>query len=151
MSTSHTNKKYFVVALAVGSLLAVGCGDPAEEPPTTAPTTAGVSAAAGSVEAAPEETDLAPVDLQLAGGGFASDTPRSFHVPSGFLIVVSAKNTDDRTIRLSVTGPSIAQTFKIPAGETQKITIASLAAGEAAKLISGGATIEIVADAEPGP
>ncbi|MGK2877475.1 MAG: hypothetical protein ACSLFF_02685 [Solirubrobacterales bacterium] len=161
MSISHTCKTYVAVAVAVVSLIASGCGDSTEQPSTSGPTGTGASGAATQQATAPsapaeagpatEEADLAPVDLQLADGGFAADTPRTFHVPSGFLIVVSAKNTDDKTIRLSVMARSIAQTFKIPTGETQKITIASLDAGETAKLISGRATIKIAADAEPGP
>jgi hypothetical protein len=91
------------------------------------------------------------VDLELDNGGFASSTPKTFHVPSGFLVLVTARNVSDAKIRLSISAPSLAQTWKIGPGRTQTITLASIGEGQSAKMISGGQTIKIAADAEPGP
>jgi hypothetical protein len=91
------------------------------------------------------------VDLELDNGGFAKNTPPAFHVPSGFLVLITAKNVSDEKIRLSVSAPSLAQTFLIGPGKTETITLASIGADETAKMISGGKTIKIAADAEPGP
>lgn len=135
-------------------IFAAGCGD---EEKNVAPMPSGATASAApeptpsDPTAATEGTDLAPVDLELDDGGFASSTPREFHVPSGFLVLISAKNLSDSRIRLSISAPSLAQTFKIAPGKTEKITLASIGEGERAKLISGGKTIYIAADAEPGP
>ncbi|MBJ7355458.1 MAG: hypothetical protein JHC98_11600 [Thermoleophilaceae bacterium] len=156
MSNSHINKTIFaiVVALLLGIFSGCGGGDP--EPaaggptPATAAPSAATQGATGST-AAQEGTDLAPVDVALDDGGFAGSTPPEYHVPSGFLVLITAKNVSDARIRLSVSAPSLAQTFKIAPGRTQTITLASIGAGESAKMISGGKTIKIVADAEPGP
>lgn len=106
---------------------------------------------AGDDGAAPESTDFAPVDVDLKGGSFASNTPTTIHVPSDFILIVTARARDSRTYSLSVISPSVAQTFKIgPRGE-KKITLDSLREGQKAKLIVGKKTVKIAADAEPGP
>lgn len=156
MSNSHINKTILAIVVALALAIFSGCGsdDPA---PSGNGQTAGASAAAEAAPseagptAAPEGQDLAPVDVELNDGGFASSTPPEYHVPSGFLVLITAKNRSDAKIRLSVSAPSLAQTFKIAPGKTQTITLASIGEGESAKMISGGKTIKIVADAEPGP
>jgi hypothetical protein len=122
-----------------------------KESPTAAATEPLPPEVNGETVGPTESADLAPVDLELDDGGFAKSTPKEFHVPSDFLVVVTAKNVSNAKIRLSISAPSLAQTFKIGPGKTERITLASIGAGETAKLISGGKTIEIAADAEPGP
>lgn len=140
--------------VAVALVVCTGCGDEADNvAPSSSGATTSVPSEAPSSEptTATEGTDLAPVDLELDDGGFASSTPKEFHVPSGFLVVITAKNVSDARIRLSISAPSLAQTFKIAPGKTERITLASIGEGERAKMISGGKTIYIAADAEPGP
>lgn len=154
MSNSRIHKALISSIIAVAMIFSAGCGD--EKPgaaPVPAEATASVPSEAPPTETrgATESTDLAPVDLELDDGGFASSTPKEFHVPSDFLVLVTAKNVSAEKIRLSISAPSLAQTFKIAPGKTEKITLASIGAGERAKLISGGKTIYIAADAEPGP
>jgi hypothetical protein len=156
MSNSRTLKAFLQVLVALALVIFSGCGS-AQQPPAAsggspaATQPAGPSSEAPEADTAPEGKDLAPVDLELDDGGFAKSTPPAFHVPSGFLVLITARNVSDARIRLSVVAPSLAQTFKIGPGKTQTITIASIGADESAKMISGGKTIKIAADAEPGP
>jgi hypothetical protein len=154
MSNSRTHKAFISTIVVTALIFSSGCGD--EEKgvaPTPSDATAGVPSErpTGEPTQATEGTDLAPVDLELDDGGFASSTPKEFHVPSDFLVLITAKNVSDARIRLSISAPSLAQTFKIAPGKTERITLASIGEGERAKMISGGKTIEIAADAEPGP
>jgi hypothetical protein len=156
MSNSCIHKTFFAVAVALAIGVLSGCGSD-NQPPAQEATAPPASAATSEPEqgseptTAPEGKDLAPVDVELDDGGFAESTPPAFHVPSGFLVLITAKNASGEQIRLSVSAPSLAQTFKIGPGKTETITLASIGAGESAKMISGGKTIKIVADAEPGP
>ena len=152
MSNPRIHKAFISTIVAVVLINSSGCGgeqnkvESTPRPEVTA-STPPPSDAAGSTEGA----DLAPVDLELDDGGFARSTPKTFHVPSGFLVLITAKNVSDAKIRLSVSAPSLAQTFLIGPGKTETITLASIGEGESAKMISGGKTIKIDADAEPGP
>lgn len=158
MSNSRIHKAFFLAIVAAAMVFSSGCGGedndaaPAPQPGATASEPPSPSSPSPSEPtAATEGTDLAPVDLELDDGGFAKSTPKVFHVPSGFLVLITAKNVSDAKIRLSISAPSLAQTFKIGPGKTETITLASIGEGERAKMISGGKTIEIAADAEPGP
>lgn len=154
MSNSRTHKTFISTIVAVALIVCSGCGDEENDLapiPSETTTSAPSEAPTSQPTAATEGTDLAPVDLELDDGGFASSTPKEFHVPSGFLVLITAKNVSDARIRLSISAPSLAQTFKIAPGKTEKITLASIGEGERAKMISGGKTIYIAADAEPGP
>lgn len=154
MSNSRTHKTFLSTIVAVALIACSGCGDEENNVapiPSGATTSTPSEAPASEPSAATEGTDLAPVDLELDDGGFADSTPKEFHVPSDFLVLITAKNVGDERIRLSISAPSLAQTFKIAPGKTEKITLASIGEGERAKLISGGKTIYIAADAEPGP
>lgn len=154
MSNSRIHKAFISTIVAVVVIFSAGCGDEENNvAPTPGEATASVPSEAPESEptGAAEGTDLAPVDLELDDGGFASSTPKEFHVPSDFLVLITAKNVSDASIRLSISAPSLAQTFKIAPGKTETITLASIPEGERAKMISGGKTIEIAADAEPGP
>jgi len=155
MSNSRIHKTFVSTIVAAALVVCTGCGDEesnvAPTIPSGATTSAPSEAPSGEPTAATEGTDLAPVDLELDDGGFASSTPKEFHVPSGFLVLITAKNVSDSRIRLSISAPSLAQTFKIAPGKTERITLASIGEGERAKMISGGKTIYIAADAEPGP
>jgi glucose/arabinose dehydrogenase len=154
MSNSRTHKTLISTIVAVALFVCSGCGDQENDaaPVLSAPTTSAPTETPTSEPTpAAEGTDLAPVDLELDDGGFASSTPKEFHVPSGFLVLITAKNVSDARIRLSISAPSLAQTFKIAPGMTERITLASIGEGERAKMISGGKTIYIAADAEPGP
>lgn len=177
LSTSRTPKTFVVAAVAALALLLGGCGEKApqkqsseatpsdlsgslggsaqgeSQAPTGGETATGGAehAGQGSPTAAPEATDFAPVDVSFDEGGFAKRTPKSIHVPSGFIIIVRATNSGGKTTRVSVSSPSTAQTFKVPAGAEQKITLDGLREGQLAKLIVGDQTLKIVADAEPGP
>lgn len=156
ISDSYISKAIFVIVAAVLLAFATGCGGEERRPTTaTPPTAAPAPSSEGSSDPvtanASEGRDLAPVDLELDNGGFASKTPKTFHVPSGFLVLVTAKNVSDATIRLSISAPSLAQTWKVGPGRTQTVTLASIGEGESARMISGGQTIRIAADAEPGP
>jgi len=174
LSTSRIHKTFVVALLASAILAASGCGkeQPQASQPEPAPRDLSGSLATDQTGAQPgtqqpeqsqggaaqpqqspsqETTDFAPVDVELAGGSFAKGTPKTIHIPSGFIIVVSARADDSATYKLSVTSPSAAQTFTIkPKGE-QKITLDALREGESAKLIVGDRTVKIAADAEPGP
>jgi hypothetical protein len=88
--------------------------------------------------------------VRLVGGTFAPSTPRTIHVPAGFMVIVTA-STDGSRARMSVLSPSTAQTFSIRANDTLRITLDSLRPGASAKLAAGGRTVRIAADAEPGP
>ncbi|MGH2960016.1 MAG: hypothetical protein ACRDKE_10455 [Solirubrobacterales bacterium] len=154
MSNSRIHKAFISTIVAAVLIFSAGCGgEDKQVGPAPSDVTASVPPAGqpSSATGATEGTDLAPVDLELDDGGFASGTPTEFHVPAGFLVLVAAKNVSDAKIRLSISAPSLAQTFKISPGKTETITLASIGEGERAKLISGGKTIEIAADAEPGP
>lgn len=154
MSNSRIHKAFFSTIVAAALIFSAGCGSEDDNVGSaSSEITASVPSAAtpSSSTGATEGTDLAPVDLELDDGGFASSTPKEFHVPSGFLVLITAKNVSDAKIRLSISAPSLAQTFKIAPGRTETITLASIGEGERAKMISGGKTIEIAADAEPGP
>lgn len=100
---------------------------------------------------APESTDFAPVDIELKNGRFAPGTPKEIHVPSDFIVIVSAEADDHGRYRLGVVSPSVAQTFFVAPGEQKKITLDSLREGQQAKLMLGKQTVQISADAEPGP
>lgn len=142
------------MTVAAVLIFAAGCGGEEKngaQVPSAATGSEPTETRASDGAAATEGADLAPVDLELDDGGFAKSTPKEFHVPSGFLVLISAKNVSDKRIRLSISAPSLAQTFKIAPGKTERITLASIGEGERAKLISGGKTIYIAADAEPGP
>lgn len=154
MSNSRTHKTFISTIVAVALIVCSGCGDEENNVapiPSEATTSAPAEAQPSEPTAATEGTDLAPVDLELDDGGFASSTPKEFHVPSDFLVLITAKNVSDARIRLSISAPSLAQTFKIAPGKTETITLASIGEGERAKMISGGKSIYIAADAEPGP
>jgi hypothetical protein len=162
MSNSRTYRTIFAIVVALAVTIFCGCGSdqpapsaPGSPVPTAVTQSAGAptgdSPATPGDTAAPEGKDLAPVDLELDDGGFAKSTPPAFHVPAGFLVLITARNVSEAKIRLSLSAPSLAQTFKIGPGKTQTITLASIGAGQSAKMISGGKTIKIVADAEPGP
>lgn len=101
--------------------------------------------------APPESTDFAPVDVDLRDGTFAKGTPKTIHVPSGFIVVITARADDYGTYRLSVLAPSAAQTFKIKPGDQTKVTLDSMREGQSAKLIVDKQTVKIAADADPGP
>lgn len=156
MSNSRTYKTIFVSVVALTLVIFSGCGGDKGAPSFNATTSATSSipsepTGGDGASPAPEGQDLAPVDIELDDGGFAKSTPPAFHVPSGFLVLITAKNVSEKKIRLSVSAPSLAQTFLIGAGKTETITLASIGADQSAKMISGGKTIKIVADAEPGP
>lgn len=166
MSTSQAHKTC-ISALAVALLLALsGCGGDQPEPSQVGETR-DLSGALSPTERAaetppvrpgddepapaPESTDFAPVDIDLSDGTFAKGTPRTIHVPSDFIVIVSARADSNGPYRLSVLSPSVAQTFKVPAGGEKKITLDSMREGQSAKLIVGKSTIKVAADAEPGP
>jgi hypothetical protein len=156
ISVSYTYKTIFAIVVAALLAFSSGCGSDqpkpaANKPATTAPASSSAATGDAGATPAPEGKDLAPVDVELDNGGFASSTPKTFHVPSGFLVLVTARNVSDAKIRLSISAPSLAQTWKLGPGKTQTITLASIGEGQTAKMISGGQTIKIAADAEPGP
>jgi hypothetical protein len=158
MSNSRMRKTNISAALlaTIVAVAVAGCGQkqdagPAARPATTQATAAASAPSRRTTTPTPEEADVAPVDLTLEDGGFARSTPKVFHVPSGFIVVIAARNASDAKIRLSVSSPTTAQTFKVSPGKTQSISLASIGAKDSAKLISGGRTIRIAADAEPGP
>ncbi len=166
MSTSQAHKKCFA-ALAVALVLALsGCGSNAAEPsqaggagdlsgalsPTErAAETPPVRPGDDEPTPAPESTDFAPVDIDLTDGSFAKGTPKTIHVPSDFIVIVTARADSNGPYRLSVLSPSVAQTFKVPAGGGKKITLDSMREGQSAKLMIGKSTVRVAADAEPGP
>lgn len=92
-----------------------------------------------------------PVDVALKNGGFAKSTPKTIHVPSDFLVLITVTADGKGPYSLSVLSPSTAQTYKIASNGTQKITQDGLAAGKQIKLMLGGETVRVVADADPGP
>jgi hypothetical protein len=168
MSSSHTHKAVIAAGVAAVALALAGCGDngttagstgataKVNSPPATASTgsTGGAqtkSGSGGSTPATATEPDVVPVDVRLKNGKFAPSTPSAFHVPTNFLIIVSVKSDGAGPYMLSVQGPSIAQTFKIASNDQQNISIDALSSGESAKLMLGGQTVKIKADAEPGP
>lgn len=173
MSTSHShNPLISALALALVTSLLAGCGSGEKQggsaesggsrdlsgalqqtSSTGAPATPAQpdDQSAEQPQNSGQATDFAPVEVNLAGGGFARSTPRTTHVPSDFMIIITARADGAGPYRLSVVSPRTAQTFKIPANDTMKITIDSLKAGQEAKLIVGDQTRRVAADAEPGP
>lgn len=161
MSISNTHK-HLILALCCAALAtATGCGSeplapaPAQAPSTTAEVTGDGATPASSGTASPaeqtSEANLVPVEIELKDGRFAPGTPRTVHVPSDFLVLITARTDSEGPYQLSVISPSTAQTFKIPSGETQRITQDGLAPGGVIKLMLGKQTVKVVADAEPGP
>jgi hypothetical protein len=170
MSNSSLHKTLLASFVAVVfALAASGCDgnvnnqstSSAAQAPTPAQSTAPTSATAadptdengsGGASAKPgTEAQIAPVDVTLAGSGFAASTPKTIHVPSGFLIVVTVKSESTKQLSLGVLAPSMAQTFKIAPKGQQKISVDALDAGKSAKLIVGDETVKVAADADPGP
>lgn len=162
MSNSRSHKQLLSVLLAVVLASSAGCGadrSSTDEKPTgsvgvvTGQTGAGASeqAAEPARPAPTSETDLVPVDIELEDGSFAKSTPKKIHVPSEFLVLISVTSGDGGPYSLSVLSPSSAQTFKIASNSSQNITQDGLAAGKQIKLMLGGKTVRIVADADPGP
>jgi hypothetical protein len=147
-------------------LVLSGCGEKSS-PPTEAPRdlsgTIGQNGSTpdGETPAPPEQpatepqqpgaTDFAPVDIELRDGGFAKRTPRTIHVPSGFIVVVHATADDSGPYVLRVLSPSVAQSFKIKPGGEQRVTLDSMRQGQIAKLMVAGKTVKVAADADPGP
>lgn len=163
MSSSHTHKLVTAAIVAAFALALGGCGsgdagsaaDGGADAQATGggastPTAAATATAGPTGKGASEATDFAPVDVKLANGTFTKSTPSTIHVPAGFLLIVTAKNSGEK-VQLSVQSPSTAQTFKIAAGGSLRITLDSLESGESAKLMAGGRTVKVSADAEPGP
>jgi hypothetical protein len=162
MSDSRTYKCLFATAVAVVALAVAGCGSGNEKaagPPVTsasgpassAAATGSTSSAQKSSDKAAKEAQIAPVDIALKNGKFAPDTPKTFHLPSDFLIVVHVTTDADGPYSLSVLSPSMAQTFKIASNDSQNITLDSLKTGESAKLMLGRQSVTIKPDADPGP
>lgn len=173
MSFSRTPNTNVVPLLAVLAVLLSGCGSqPGSEgskPPSQRdlsgalePTGAAPQAAEDSPStpqepaperqgSAPEATDFAPVDIDLRDGAFAKGTPRSFHLPSGFIIVVRVRADEQGPYRLRVRSPSMAQSFTIAPNRQQHITLDSMRSGQTAELMLNGRTVVIAADADPGP
>lgn len=166
MSNSRVHKTIVFALIAALALVVAGCGgdqtgqasggdardlsgalsptERAGEPPQ-------VKSGDQEPTPAPESTDFAPVDIELRDGTFAKGTPRKIHVPSDFIVIVSARADAEGPYRLSVISPSVAQTFRVPASGEKKITLDSMRQGQSAKLIVGDSTVTVVADAEPGP
>ena len=161
MSISITHKHLTLVLCCAALVAAAGCGSeplppaPAQAPSATAEATDGGATPSSAGTASPaeptSETNLVPVEIKLEDGRFASGTPRTVHVPSDFLILITASTDSKGPYQLSVISPSTAQTFKIPSGETQRITQDGLKPGGVIKLMLGKQTVKVVADAEPGP
>jgi hypothetical protein len=169
MSVSQTPSTNVVAAICVAVLLLSGCGSsdspegpksvsqpdlsgklqPTEEVPSaTEPAPAPPSA---EPKTAPEATDFAPVDIELSDGGFARGTPRAFHLPAGFIIVVRVRADRYGPYKLRVRSPSTAQSITIRPGGTTRITLDSLKSGAVAELMLAEKTVRLAADAEPGP
>lgn len=117
--------------------------------PTAEPGANGPAEERGRSDGAP--TDFAPVDISLKDGGFAKSTPRVFHVPAGFMIILRVVADEQGPYRLSVISPSTAQTFKVSPKQTLRLTIDSLRSDQVAKIMLSGRTVRVAADAEPGP
>lgn len=173
LSTSRPHKTFVVVGFLAALLALSGCGDRQDKQGTTNPgesvprdlsgaipsTSGGQPAARDQGNAPPQPqqpaakqaTDFAPVDVVLGADGFAKGTPRTIHVPSDFIIIVSVRSRAGKLKQLSVISPSTAQTFKVRPGDEQKVTLDAMRAGETAKLVVGNQTVKIAADADPGP
>ncbi len=176
MSTSRTPKTFVALCFGAALLALSGCsGSGSTDDPSGAPDPGAPGDISGSLSptdrapeapevrsadkpengsAAAESTDFAPVDIELKDGRFAPATPRTIHVPSGFIVIVSARADDHGRYRLGVQSPSVAQTFFIPAGGQHKITLDAMREGQVATITLGTSRsqrLRIAADAEPGP
>lgn len=110
--------------------------------------------AAAEAPAPPDQTSEAntvPVDVTLAGGGFAASTQRTVHVPAGFPITVTARARDDGSYRVRVVPAGAGPVLVVgPRGEGS-VVLRPLALNRSLRLVVGGDSIKVVADAEPGP
>lgn len=169
MSNSHRRNTSVLLIILSLALAVAGCGgDPkpsAGQAPEQAPedlsgSLSGEHSGSDTVQpaapenrddSAPEATDFAPVDVRLEDGSFARNTPSTIHVPSGFMLIVTASADDHGPYKLSFISPVTAQTFKIKSNATSRLTFEALSEGQTAKLVVAGKTVKVKADAEPGP
>jgi PBP1b-binding outer membrane lipoprotein LpoB len=151
MSISPKHKTIVAALFAALAMAFSGCGgdNPAAKPTATAAT--GESAPQAAETQQSEPANYAPVDVKLEDGTFATDTPETFHIPSGFIVVVTAMADRTGLYVLRVKSPSVMQSFKIRPGAVQRVTIDGMKPGQSAHLMVRGKSVRIAADAEPGP
>lgn len=158
---SILNRYKTVLATAVAVLAAtgaVGCGeDPvgAGRPgATTGPSVALPTAATGATGATDTSaTEPARVGTQLVlnDGKFVEGTPAVVHVEPGFDVQLDFQAQDDRPYTVNITGPGGPSSVQVPGRGTNAYLGAALKPGETITASYGGQSVDVVADAEPGP
>lgn len=151
----HGESAQLIVGKQRVSILAPG-GEPepaASEPtePTSAKWAPPAQTTSTGGAPAQSEADTVPVDLRLAGGGFAAGTPRTFHVPAGFAITVTAVAGDARPYRVTPVPAAAGAPIAVPAKGRGSAVFDALKPGGSFRLTVGGRAVKVVADADPGP
>lgn len=169
-----------LISLFAACLLALaGCGDETVEPlPATAATGAtGQSATpetaaegepgddggagvqdeaadpgtSGDSEQGDEEGARTPVEITVSDGAFGTATPSRVHVPAFIAIELDVSVKDSRGYKLTVVRGAVTTEHTVTGGGRSSVMLEGLRPGRSLDVKLGGDTVEVTADAEPGP
>lgn len=159
MSILNRYKTVVAVAVAVFAATgAVGCGDDPVDAgapgATTGPSAAAPTAdtgATGATDSSATEPARVGTLLVLNKGKFVEGTPAVVHVESGIDVQLDFQAQDDRPYTVNINGPGGPSSVQVPGGGTNAYLGAALKPGETITASYGGSSVDVVADAEPGP
>lgn len=98
-----------------------------------------------------EEGARTPVEITISGGGFGSATPNRVHVPSFIAIELDVTVKDARGYKVTVVRDGKRSEHAVSGGGRSSVMLEGLRPNRSLTVKLGGDTVDVTADAEPGP